>query len=50
MYAGCAYRDICKFVPKPSDRKDGFDGYSVKKWEPFDILKIEELGLEKEDG
>ena len=50
MYAGCAYRDICKFVPKPSDRKGSFDGYSVSKWEPFDILKIEELGLEKEDG
>lgn len=46
MYAGCAYRDICKFVPKPSDRED-FDGYSVKKWEPFDILKIEKLGLKK---
>ncbi len=50
MYAGCTYRDICKFVPKPSDREGGFDGYSVKKWEPFDVLKLEQLGLEKEDG
>jgi len=48
QYAGCAYRDICKFIPKPSDHKGGYDGYSVKKWEPFDVLKIEQLGLKPE--
>ena len=49
MYAGCAYRDICKFVAQPRDRDD-FSGYKVSKWEPFDLLRIKELGLEKEDG
>lgn len=48
MYGGCAYRDICKFVAKPHDRVDNFTGFKVSRWEPFDVLKIEQLGLEPE--
>ena len=48
MYGGCAYRDICKFVAKPHTRGNDFVGYKVKKWEPFDVLKLEKLGLKSE--
>lgn len=47
-YAGCSYRDLCKFFVDPRECRDRHDGYKVDHWEPFDILKIEELGLEKE--
>ena len=47
-YGGCTYLDICKFVHNPQDT-ESFSGYEVKPWEPFDILKIEQLGMEKED-
>jgi len=48
MYGGCAYRDICKFVAKPSDREANFSGYKISKWEPFSILKLEQIKLEPE--
>jgi hypothetical protein len=48
-WAGCSYRDLCKFIAEPRDLDtDRAVGYKVDHWEPFDILKIEELGLEKE--
>jgi hypothetical protein len=47
-YGGCPYRDICKFVAKPSDHDDDFAGYKVSPWEPFDILKLEQINLEPE--
>lgn len=52
MYAGCSYRDLCKFNAQPNDILSNHDGFVVKHWEPFDILKIEQLGLppEKDDA
>lgn len=46
-YAGCVYRDICRYTANP-DREDSFAGFVTDKWEPFDLLKIEQLGLERE--
>ena len=45
MWAGCSYRDLCKFNPVPSNILSNHDGFKIEHWEPFDILKIEELGL-----
>ena len=51
MWAGCTYRDLCKFHPRPSASVDSHAGFTVEHWEPFDILHIDELGLppEKKD-
>lgn len=49
IYAGCSYRDLCKFYARPSLIPDRPPGFKVEKWQPFDILKIEQLGLERED-
>lgn len=46
-YSGCWARNICKYTDNP-ERQASFVGYKVEKWEPFDILKIESLGLQKE--
>lgn len=47
-YGGCTYRDICKFIVDPSTLDGPPDGYKLNRWAPFDILKIEQLGLEAE--
>lgn len=47
-YGGCPYRDICKFIVEPTNRNPTYSGYKIDHWEPFDILKIEELGLAPE--
>lgn len=49
-FAGCSYRDICKYVHLPHIVKDVPVGYKLDKWEPFDILKLEQLGLEPEEN
>lgn len=46
-YGGCTYRDICKFYADP-DSIEVPTGFKVEKWEPFDVLHLEKLGLEKE--
>jgi hypothetical protein len=48
-FAGCSYRDVCKFIPNPVNLELP-TGYKVDKWEPFDILHIEKLGLEDENN
>lgn len=47
-YEGCMYRKVCKSWPNPH-REDCPDGFIVKKWEPFDELKLDSIGLEKEE-
>lgn len=47
QYAGCPYRDLCKFFVSPVDIVSNHSGYKVDHWEPFDILQIEKLGLRK---
>lgn len=46
-YAGCSYRDICRFIGNP-DQDTPPLSYVVDKWEPFDILKLEKLNLKPE--
>lgn len=48
-FSGCSNRDICNYIPLPHLVNDVPHGYEVKKWEPFDILKMEQLGLEAEE-
>ncbi len=45
----CPYFDVCRFTDNP-EKIPTPPGFEVKKWEPFDILGIEKLGLENEDA
>lgn len=47
-YAGCSFRDICKYVPDPR-RLTLPGGFKVERWEPFDLLKIGEIMKRKGD-
>lgn len=49
-YAGCTYRDICKFYIDPTKQEEPPPGFITEKWEPFDILKLQKIGLEKENA
>jgi len=48
-WAGCTYRDLCKFWTNPHERNCP-DGFKVEKWEPFSVLNIDKLGLEDENN
>lgn len=39
-YGGCPYLDLCKMWSNP-ESQDNPPGYSVHKWEPFDVLELE---------
>ena len=44
----CMYRDLCAYIPNPI----GMDcpmGMVVEKWQPFDVLKLEKIGLTPEE-
>jgi hypothetical protein len=47
-YAGCEYRDLCKFYENPL-RFEGEvpRGFKVEKWEPFDILDITKKAVDE---
>ena len=45
----CPYLDICKTVSNPALMPDEPPkGFKESKWEPFDELKLSEIGVEKE--
>lgn len=44
-YGGCPYRDICRMSPNPMKLNEIPMGFEVKKWEPFDELKLGKLGF-----
>ena len=48
----CMYMDLCKTIPNPQARPEVPLGFVERKWEPFDELKLESIGLKKggEDG
>jgi len=46
-YGGCTYRDICKFYTNP-DSSEVPSGFKVDFWNPFDVLHLQQLGLEPE--
>jgi hypothetical protein len=48
-YAGCGYREVCKYHHDTSSLTEPPVGFKKEKWEPFNILNISELGLEPED-
>lgn len=45
----CPYRDVCRMVSNPEKQKDPPPGMVVEKWQPFDVLGLEQLGLPKEE-
>lgn len=45
----CPYLDLCKAIPNPERMPQTPQGYVEQKWSPFDEIKLEELGLKKED-
>jgi len=49
-YGACSFIDICRYVPNPNHYSDEEPpaGYIQEKWEPFDVLGLEELGLKPE--
>ena len=42
-YGACSYLDICRTTAQPSTLTEPPEGFIVEKWEPFDILKLDEL-------
>ncbi|PCJ26737.1 MAG: hypothetical protein COA94_04890 [Rickettsiales bacterium] len=49
QWAGCTYKDICTMLPNPATQELPL-GFKKEHWEPFDVLKIEELGMVKGNG
>jgi hypothetical protein len=49
QYAGCTYRELCKFHPNPLHLKEPPEYLMESKWEPFDELKLDEIGLGEEE-
>jgi len=43
----CTYMDVCKTVPNPQEMLEPPLGFVERKWEPFDELKLESIGLKK---
>lgn len=46
----CPYFDICRFWGNPEKIEKVPDGFIEEKWEPFNILNINQLGLEDENN
>jgi len=43
----CPYIDICKMHPDPECLAEPPKGFREKKWEPFDLLHLDSIGMEK---
>lgn len=48
-FSRCTYFDLCRTEALPHTMIEPPPDYIVNKWEPFDLLKIEKLGLEPEE-
>lgn len=48
-YSGCMYREICKYVSNPLRLEGPPEKFIVKKWEPFNMIRLEKLGLMPEE-
>lgn len=46
-YRGCSYKDVCTFIKNPYKLEEPPEGFVVEKWEPYDELKLAEIGMEK---
>ncbi len=44
----CAYRDLCRFNPNPEKLVEPPMGYIEEEWSPFDVLKLEKIGIKPE--
>ena len=50
MYAGCSYKNLCRFLTNPASQIEPPEGFIEEKWSPFDILQLERIGLDKPRG
>lgn len=46
-YGACPYVNICRATPNPDKLSEAPAGYAEEKWEPFEVLKLQQL-LDKE--
>lgn len=46
----CQFLDLCKSIPDPERQPDRVpEGFTVRKWEPFDELSLDRIGLAREE-
>ena len=45
----CEYRDVCRFNPNPEKMTEPPEGYVESKWEPFNVLHLEKIGVTPEE-
>lgn len=46
QWAGCTFKDVCTMIPNPALSTLPV-GFKQEHWSPFDVLRIEELGMLK---
>ncbi len=46
-YGLCPYISICRSVPRPDKMNEPPAGFVLEYWSPFDILKMEKIGMKK---
>jgi len=46
-FGGCQFKNICKSTDSPHTWEEPPFGYTEQKWEPFNILHMERLGIEQ---
>jgi hypothetical protein len=44
----CEYRDVCQMISNPATYPMPDNLYREEKWEPFDVLNLDTLGLKKD--
>jgi len=45
----CPYLELCRFVPNPARMDDPPEGFKVEKWEPYNELELDRIGLKPEE-
>lgn len=46
-YGLCSFISICRSVARPDLMKEPPEGFIEEKWEPFDVLQMEKIGMKK---
>lgn len=49
-YGPCPFLNICRTTSNPQDLKGPPEGYIVEKWEPFELLGLDKLTKEQDNG
>ena len=46
-YGLCGYISVCRSIARPDKLTEPPEGFIEEKWVPFDVLKMEEIGMKK---